>query len=64
MEYLHGLSLAELVERHGPVSPGRAIYLLRPACEAPAEAHRAGLIHRDIRPASLFAARRGGSTTS
>ena len=30
MEYLHGLSLAELVERHGPVPPGRAIYLLRP----------------------------------
>ena len=59
MEYLHGLSLDELVERHGPMPPGRVIYLLRQACEALAEAHAAGLIHRDLKPANLFAARRG-----
>ena len=29
MELLHGLSLADLVARHGPVSPGRAIFLIR-----------------------------------
>ena len=29
MEYLPGLSLAELVERHGPLPPGRVVYLLR-----------------------------------
>ena len=34
MEYLPGLSLAELVERHGPLPPERVIYLLRQACEA------------------------------
>ena len=59
MEYLHGLSLDELVARHGPMPPGRVIYLLRQACEALAEAHAAGLIHRDLKPANLFAARRG-----
>ena len=59
MEYLHGLSLDELVSRHGPLPPGRVIYLLRQACEALAEAHAAGLIHRDLTPANLFAARRG-----
>ena len=60
MEYLPGRNLEELVERHGPMPPGRVIYLLRQACEALAEAHEAGLIHRDIKPANLFAARRGG----
>lgn len=60
MEYLTGLSLAELVARHGPLPPGRAIYLLRQVCGALTEAHGAGLIHRDIKPANIFAARRGG----
>ena len=59
MEYLHGLTLDELVGRHGPMPPGRVIYLLRQACEALAEAHAADLIHRDLKPANLFAARRG-----
>ena len=60
MEYLPGLSLAELVERHGPLPPARAVYLLRQVCGALREAHAAGLIHRDIKPSNIFAARRGG----
>ena len=59
MEYLPGLTLEDLVMRHGPLPAGRVIYLLRQACEALAEAHAAGLVHRDIKPANLFAARRG-----
>ncbi len=60
MEYLPGLSLAELVERYGPMPPARVIYLLRQACDALQEAHEAGLVHRDIKPANLMAAYRGG----
>jgi eukaryotic-like serine/threonine-protein kinase len=60
MEYLPGLSLADLVERHGPMPPARVIYLLRQACDALTEAHDSGLIHRDIKPANLMAAYRGG----
>ena len=60
MEYLPGLSLADLVDRHGPLPPGRAVYLLRQACGALAEAHAVGLVHRDLKPANLFSARRGG----
>lgn len=60
MEYLPGLSLAELVEKHGPLSPGRAVYLLTQTCDALAEAHARGLIHRDIKPGNIFSAQRGG----
>jgi tRNA A-37 threonylcarbamoyl transferase component Bud32 len=60
MEYLPGLSLEQLVRRHGPLPPGRVVYLLRQVCLALGEAHAAGLIHRDIKPSNIFAARRGG----
>ncbi len=59
MEYLPGLSLQELVDRHGPLPPGRIIYLLCQACDALREAHQAGLIHRDLKPPNVFSAYRG-----
>jgi len=60
MQLLNGLTLHDLVARHGPLPPGRAIYLLAPACDALAEAHGLGLVHRDLKPANLFAAGLGG----
>jgi serine/threonine-protein kinase len=61
MEYLPGLTLAELVERHGTLSPERVIYLVRQVCGALAEAHARGLIHRDIKPGNIIITERGGS---
>jgi hypothetical protein len=60
MEYLPGLSLEDLVERQGPLPPGRVVYLLRQVCQALRVAHAAGLIHRDIKPSNVIAARRSG----
>ena len=60
MEYLPGMSLGEMVDRFGPMPPERVIYLLSQACDALAEAHAAGLIHRDIKPGNIFVAQRGG----
>jgi serine/threonine-protein kinase len=60
MEYLPGMNLAEIVRRYGPLPAGRALHLVRQACEALQEAHDLGLIHRDIKPANIFAAVRGG----
>ena len=42
MEYLPGLSLADLVERYGPMPPARVIYLLRQACDALQRGARVG----------------------
>jgi serine/threonine-protein kinase len=62
MEYLQGLSLADLVRQTGPLPPGRIIYLFRQACAGLAEAHDLGLVHRDLKPANLFVAVRGGES--
>jgi serine/threonine-protein kinase len=60
MEYLRGMSLDEIVKRFGPMRPARVIHLLRQVCGALAEAHAAGLIHRDVKPANIFACVRAG----
>jgi len=60
MEYLPGMSVLELVERYGPLPPGRAIHLLEQTADALREAHGIGLIHRDVKPGNIFAAQRGG----
>lgn len=54
MELLHGLDLATLIARFGPVPPERAVHLLLQACHSLDEAHAKGLVHRDIKPANLF----------
>ena len=60
MEYLWGLSLEGLVDRYGPLPAPRVVFLLSQVCEALEEAHANGLIHRDLKPGNIFAARRGG----
>jgi serine/threonine-protein kinase len=60
MEYLPGLSLDQLLAEYGPLPPGRVIYLLRQACSALAEAHAAGLVHRDLKPGNIYISERGG----
>jgi eukaryotic-like serine/threonine-protein kinase len=60
MEYVEGLNLGELIERHGPLNPGRVVYLLRQVCAALAEAHAAGLIHRDIKPGNIMLTQQSG----
>ncbi len=60
MEYLSGMSAADLIKEFGPLAPGRAVYLMRQACQALVEAHNAEMIHRDLKPANIYIAVLGG----
>ena len=64
MEYLEGSDLQSLVDRDGALPAADAVDILLEACEALAEAHRNGIVHRDVKPANLFLARLpGGAST-
>jgi eukaryotic-like serine/threonine-protein kinase len=60
MEYLGGIDLDQLVRQFGAQPEGRVIHILRQVCGSLSEAHRTGLIHRDVKPANIILTRRGG----
>lgn len=60
MEYLDGLTVAEVVMRSGALPVARAIHFLRQVCLALVEAHGKGLVHRDIKPENVMVCRYGG----
>lgn len=60
MEYVEGLNLAQMVTLEGPLSVGRALYLLKQVSGALEEAHALGLLHRDLKPSNIMVGRRGG----
>ena len=59
MELIDGPSLAQLVERDGPLPLDRTLRLLREALSALAHAHGSGLVHRDIKPENMLIDRTG-----
>jgi serine/threonine protein kinase len=54
MELINGPSLAQLVEREGPLPLDKVLRLLREALSALAHAHGSGLVHRDIKPENML----------
>jgi serine/threonine-protein kinase len=58
MEYLDGADLAVVLRDSGVLSVECAVDFVLQACEAVAEAHSLGIIHRDIKPQNLFLTRR------
>ena len=59
MERLEGIDLHSLVQGFGPLPAGRVVFILKQICHSLEEAHRAGLVHRDVKPANIFVCRYG-----
>ncbi|MCB9553879.1 MAG: protein kinase [Myxococcales bacterium] len=57
-EFLEGEPLDRRIAR-GPLAAAAALDLLRPVCDALAEAHAEGIVHRDLKPGNLFIERVG-----
>jgi tetratricopeptide (TPR) repeat protein len=59
MEYVPGETLAQIIRRRAPLPIGRKLDLLDDLCLGLACAHRAGLIHRDVKPSNLVVSPEG-----
>jgi serine/threonine protein kinase/putative intracellular protease/amidase len=59
MEFVNGTSLARLVEKRGPLSPGHAAHFGRQAAMGLQHAFEQGMVHRDIKPQNLMLTRQG-----
>ena len=56
MEHLPGATLRDLLASSGPLTPREALAVLDPVLDALGSAHRAGLIHRDVKPENVLLA--------
>jgi serine/threonine-protein kinase len=64
MEYVHGRTLRDVLTQRGRLSPVEACAILEQMLAAIAAAHRAGLVHRDVKPENVLVAEApsGGAT--
>jgi tetratricopeptide (TPR) repeat protein/predicted Ser/Thr protein kinase len=53
MEFIEGTDLEKIIQNQEPVTIEWKLDVLRQLCEGLAHAHRAGVIHRDVKPANI-----------
>jgi len=61
MEYVPGENLKSFIRRSGHLNEAKAVNLSKQVCEGLAEAHRLGVIHRDLKPQNIMIDRDGNA---
>lgn len=54
MEYVPGRNLRDLLVERGRLGPREALQIMQPVLAALSAAHRAGLVHRDVKPENVL----------
>jgi eukaryotic-like serine/threonine-protein kinase len=61
MEYVPSQNLSQVVHEQGPLPPRRAAELGVQVASALVDAHRAGIVHRDVKPANVLISEHGSA---
>jgi len=61
MEYVSGEDLKSFIRRSRQLVVGTAIFIAKQVCEGLAEAHRMGVVHRDLKPGNIMIDREGNA---
>ncbi|GGK54778.1 Stk1 family PASTA domain-containing Ser/Thr kinase [Nocardia camponoti] len=59
MEYVEGDTLRDIVRSKGPIPPRKAMEIIADVCAALDFSHKAGIVHRDVKPANVMINRAG-----
>jgi len=61
MEYVSGEDLKSFIRRARQLTTGTAINIAKQVCEGLAEAHRLGVVHRDLKPQNVMVDKEGNA---
>jgi serine/threonine protein kinase/Flp pilus assembly protein TadD len=61
MEYVHGESLKSMIGMMGQLSAAQVVFLAKQVCKGLAEAHRLGVVHRDLKPGNIIIDKEGNA---
>ncbi len=54
MEFVRGPTLHQIIKGNGPIEIGEALRIVKEVADALREAHRHGILHRDVKPANIM----------